>query len=75
VIGSRALSNGDASRKKSKTKIRQALNLQGVAAESQNYTKFPEAIIPVSFCAGNKIFAMLRRVALLRKGGLNEAIH
>jgi hypothetical protein len=57
VIGSRALSNGNASGKNFRTEIKQPLDLQGVGVRIKKFAKFYAAVIPVSFCARNKIFA------------------
>ena len=57
VIGSRAFSNGDASREKSGMEIKQTPDLQGVGKKIKKYTAFCTAANSVSFCARNKIFA------------------
>jgi hypothetical protein len=57
VIGSRAFSNGNASRKKSGTEIKQTPFLQGVLDEIKNHAAFGRKLNSVSFCARNKIIA------------------
>ncbi len=57
VIGSRAFSNGDASREKSGIEIKQTPGLQGVGKKIKKYAVFYTAANSVSFCAWNIIFA------------------
>jgi hypothetical protein len=57
AIGSRAFSNGNASREKSGIEIKQTPGLQRVGWKIKKYAPFSMAVNPVSFCARNKIFA------------------
>src|SRR5579859_3237997 len=65
AIGSRAFSNGNASREKSGIEIKQTPGLQGVGAKIKNCAPFGMAANPVSFCAQNKIFASSGMVSKL----------
>jgi hypothetical protein len=57
VIGSRAFSNGNASRKRNVDDFKQTPILQGVVEEIKNYAAISLPMNPVSFCARNKIIA------------------
>jgi len=57
AIGSRAFSNGDASREKSGIEIKQTPGLQGVGKKIKKYAALGTAANSVSFCARNKIIA------------------
>jgi hypothetical protein len=57
VIGSRAFSNGDASREKTGIEIKQTPGLQGVGAKIKKCAAFGRVANSVSFCARNKIIA------------------
>jgi hypothetical protein len=57
AIGSRAFSNGDASREKSGIETEQRPGLQGVGEKIKKGAAFGRAANSVSFCAPNKIFA------------------
>jgi hypothetical protein len=60
VIGTRALSSSDASRKNSRAELQKRMDLQWVAEEIKNLARWGRSAVSVVFCSGNQIFASVR---------------
>jgi len=65
VIGARGFSNGDANRKNCPGKIENLLDLQAFWHDEKK-TRTHKKSFPVSFCAGNKIFASQAKLVMVR---------